>query len=271
LFVPGISKLEAKNPNAKPKHAGRFLIDQRDPQMAAIYACMQEVAAAKWGVNGPAMFAALWGANATCLHDGNLKPNIDGHAYHWYVNGSAAEGNPPDVRDLNASKITDPRLGRPYNGCMVNVVLDIYAQDNEFGKRINAGLLGVQFVADGDKFRMGEAAEDTDFANYGDYQGADAFAGGFPTQPAVQPGFPVQPATPLQQGQTQPGFPTQQAVPAAQPQFAQPAAQPQFAQPAAQPQFAQPAAQPQFAQPAAQPQFAPPAGQPGTFAPPRGF
>jgi hypothetical protein len=46
--------------------------------------------------------------------------------------------------------------GRPYSGCYVNAQVEVWAQDHKsFGKRINAQLLGVQFVEDGDSFQAG--------------------------------------------------------------------------------------------------------------------
>ena len=69
----------------------------------------------------------------------------------------------------------DEPSGRPYAGCYVNAVLEFWAQDNKFGKRVNATLMGVQFFRDGDAFSGGGAASDDDFDDV--TSGADA--GGF--------------------------------------------------------------------------------------------
>lgn len=42
-------------------------------------------------------------------------------------------------------------------------MLEFWAQDNKFGKRVNATLMGVQFFRDGDAFSGGGAASDDDF------------------------------------------------------------------------------------------------------------
>jgi hypothetical protein len=39
-----------------------------------------------------------------------------------------------------------------YGGCYVNAVISLWAQDNSWGKRINATLLGAQFHSDGEPF-----------------------------------------------------------------------------------------------------------------------
>jgi hypothetical protein len=61
-----------------------------------------------------------------------------------------------------------------YSGCFVNAQIDIWAQDNGFGKRINCTLAGVQFAADGDAFGGGRPASADDFDDLGDLGGADA-------------------------------------------------------------------------------------------------
>ena len=50
------------------------------------------------------------------------------------------------------------------SGYYVDAILDIWAQENSYGKRINAQLKGVQFRRKGDVFSGGGApAEDDDF------------------------------------------------------------------------------------------------------------
>lgn len=49
-----------------------------------------------------------------------------------------------------------------YAGCYVNAIIDPWAQNNQYGKRINANLLGVQFVKDGDPFTEGGKTSDVD-------------------------------------------------------------------------------------------------------------
>ena len=53
--------------------------------------------------------------------------------------------------------------GRPYSGCQVNFIIDVWAQANKWGNRINATLLGVQFVGDGPRLAGGSVATAEDF------------------------------------------------------------------------------------------------------------
>ena len=60
----------------------------------------------------------------------------------------------------------NPDDGVMYAGCYVNAVLDIWAMDNKFGKRICATLSGAQFFKDGDAFTGGAPATEADFDDY---------------------------------------------------------------------------------------------------------
>jgi len=66
----------------------------------------------------------------------------------------------PTVIDRDKSPLVEED-GRPYSGCYVNAMIELWRQDNQYGKRINANLLGVQFVRDGESF----GAAHTDVAN----------------------------------------------------------------------------------------------------------
>lgn len=47
-----------------------------------------------------------------------------------------------------------------YAGCYVNAIISLWAQDNQYGKRINASLEGVQFAKDGEPFGAGGITAD---------------------------------------------------------------------------------------------------------------
>jgi hypothetical protein len=122
------------------------------------------VAEEQWGQKAKAILAQLRGQDKTCLHNGDLKAQYDGYAGMWYV--SARSASKPLVIDRD-KKILEEKDGRPYGGCYVNMSIDIWAQDNQYGKRINATLRGVQFVQDGDAFSGGPPATPEEFEDLG--------------------------------------------------------------------------------------------------------
>ena len=91
---------------------------------------------------------------------------MEGYPNNHYI--KARNKVRPLVIDKDRTKILDESTGRPYGGCYVNANIEIYAQDNGFGKRINASLKGVQFFRDGDAFSGGAPASEDDFDDLSD-------------------------------------------------------------------------------------------------------
>jgi len=56
-----------------------------------------------------------------------------------------------------------PMDPEPYSGSFLDVTFDFWAQDNQFGKRINANIVGLQFRKHGDAFSAVAKATDEDF------------------------------------------------------------------------------------------------------------
>ena len=86
----------------------------------------------------------------------------DGWEGMFYVSASrrVAEGRPTIV-DRDRTPLSEPD-GKPYPGCYVNATVTLWTQDNQYGKRINANLRGIQFVRDGDSFGGGSSVRADD-------------------------------------------------------------------------------------------------------------
>lgn len=94
-----------------------------------------------------------------CLKDGD-DSEYDGYEGNWSL--KAANSKRPTVLNRDKTPLTsdDEVL---YAGCYVNIVIDLWIQNNKFGKRVNANLYGVQFVKDGEPFGMGPIDVTDDF------------------------------------------------------------------------------------------------------------
>lgn len=174
-FASGIFEASTvgSDPNSKPRYGCSFLIPPDHPQLAELRAKIKAVADEKWKAKAGAMLTAIEKKDRTPLHDGNDKPNYDGYAGNLYLSAASQEGNPPTV--LNADRTPfDAKKGnkRIYSGCYVNASVEIWAQDNAFGQRVNCTLRGVQFYKDGDSFSAASAASSDEFEDVAD--GADA-------------------------------------------------------------------------------------------------
>lgn len=102
-------------------------------------------------------------ADKICLKDGD---EIDYDGYAGCMSIKASSSKRPLVLDRDRSPLTQDD-NRIYAGCYVSGVIELWAQNNQWGKRINANLLGVQFVKDGEPFGDGVSASVDDFDDLG--------------------------------------------------------------------------------------------------------
>jgi hypothetical protein len=148
LFTPQ----RGPNGEGEPKHSATFRLEKNDPAVAAIQKGFQEVATKQWGAKAKEVFTMLKAGDRLCLHDGDAKADKPGYAGGMYI--SASNKLRPLVIDGQKQPL-DANSGKPYSGCFVNAEIELWAQDNKFGKRINASLRGVQFVKDGERLAGG--------------------------------------------------------------------------------------------------------------------
>ena len=88
------------------------------------------------------------------------------YAKHWYV--SAREANRPTLRIVRNGKAEklDPVddleeiVEKFYGGAYGHMLIRPWVQDNDFGKRLNAGLMGVVFSKKGEAFGQGRIDDD---------------------------------------------------------------------------------------------------------------
>jgi hypothetical protein len=134
----------------EPKYSCVFLLDKQNN--AKDIKTIQDAIAkqVKEGLKGKHP-----GADKVCLKDGSNKADVDGYGDGvMYV--SAGNVKRPVIVDQKRNPLAEED-GKPYSGCIVNGVFNLWVQDNKYGKRINASLTHVQFVKDGPVF--GEAVK----------------------------------------------------------------------------------------------------------------
>ncbi len=97
-----------------------------------------------------------------CLKDGDEsgRPEFEGA----YTIKASTKKRPVVIGKDRAPITEDDNV--IYAGCFVNAIMSLWFQNNQFGKRVNAQLDGVQFAADGEPF--GDAGVSVDeFASFG--------------------------------------------------------------------------------------------------------
>jgi hypothetical protein len=124
---------------------------------------IEAVASEAWKAKAAAILKTLEGnPQKCCWYDGNIK-EYDGYEGNFVLSASRGQDKGrPLIVDNDKAPLTESD-GKPYAGCYVNGTVEIWAQDNKFGKGIRATLRGVQFVKDGDAFSAGTPVSDDDF------------------------------------------------------------------------------------------------------------
>jgi hypothetical protein len=162
VFEPYTGKPSPQIPNPKPMFKGDFLMDATHPDLARVAHAIEIVGSThKWksDVTWAQVKEQLKAQDKLCLHRGDVsQAGQPEYAGKFFVKANNQKRftildglrNPMAAGDKNA----------PYSGCWVNATIDIYAQDNQFGRRINATLTGVQFVRHDEAFGGGARAAD---------------------------------------------------------------------------------------------------------------
>jgi hypothetical protein len=160
LAFPVLFEAKTIAGQGEPKFTAAFLFPKEHPAFAEVNAAIDAVAKEKWKEKAASVLAGLRAEGKICLKNGDAKPDYSGYPGNFFVNCTSAVR--PLVIDKNKSPLTAAD-GKPYGGCYVHAAIEIWAQDNKYGKRVNASLKGVQFAADGDAFGAGAPASSEEF------------------------------------------------------------------------------------------------------------
>ncbi len=99
-----------------------------------------------------------------CLKDGD---DVEYDGYEGCMSFKASTNKRPTIIDRDKTALAEDD-GKPYAGCYVNAICDIWVQNNNYGKRVNANLFGIQFVKDGAPFGSGDVDVTDEFDAFDD-------------------------------------------------------------------------------------------------------
>lgn len=185
LFEPSVFT-SSDGTTSPPRYSAKFIMPKDHKNVRDVKSAMQNLAKQKWGQKAAAVYKQLQAQDRLALHDGDTKAD-EGFEGNVFVGASAKpdRGERPVVVGRD-NRILKPEDGIPYAGCYVNASIELWAQDNSWGKRINATLCTVQFVEDGERFGGGgapgspdefepldEAETEGDFADDAEDTGSD--------------------------------------------------------------------------------------------------
>ncbi len=92
-----------------------------------------------------------------CLKDGDdmTRPEYEGHM----VVSANSKDKPHVFKPGTQQKAETEDESGIYSGCYVDAKISLWAQNNNYGKRINAQLVAVRFAGEGEAFSSGHVTE----------------------------------------------------------------------------------------------------------------
>jgi len=166
LSFPSVFHKASFNGN-ETKYEATFLLSKKDHA-----ALIEEIKAAVAGKMKNDLKGAKLAPDKICLRDGDLA---EYEGYEGHMSLKASNSKRPMVINKDRTPLTEDD-NVIYGGCYVNAIIELWAQDNNYGKRINANLLGIQFHKDGEPFGGGGVSvKADDFDDFGDSDDNDDF------------------------------------------------------------------------------------------------
>lgn len=151
LSYPSLFRKATFN-DQETKFEATFLLN-KETQVDQIQAIEAEIEAAVKEAN------IKVASDKRCLKDGDDSEQ-DGYANHMTI--KVGSNKRPTVIDRDKTPLAEED-DRVYAGCYVNAIVDVWVQNNAYGKRVNGNLYGVQFVKDGEPFGSGPVDVTDDF------------------------------------------------------------------------------------------------------------
>ena len=145
-----------------PYYSLNAILPKNHPQVKEVEAHMLKAAITKFGATkGPAVLKAAKLIGKVPMRDGDIKAEYDGFEENLFI--SARSKDRPSVFDNLRNPVARGDANAPYDGCYADIKISFYGYDTG-NNGVGAGLKGVQFRANGDRFSgAGKPAEAEDF------------------------------------------------------------------------------------------------------------
>ena len=161
--------------DGEPAYGAKFIIDPKSPLVKQLDDAIAAVAKDQWKDKADSVLKMLNEDKKVCFTKSEYRSKKTGLPYEgfegtFYLNTRNAKVQ-PTVVDRFGKQVEDKgEIERLiYSGCYTHVSLDIWAQDNKWGRRINCTLRGVMFANDGENFGGGgSVASASEFAAFAD-------------------------------------------------------------------------------------------------------
>ncbi|CAB4183194.1 Protein of unknown function DUF2815 [uncultured Caudovirales phage] len=165
LSYPKIWKAEyfdENEPQGKKRFSAAFHIEPGSDNFKRIEHAIETAAAEKFKDKAPKLLKGFRGnSNKFCFIDGDTK-NDDTAEGVWVLSSHRNEDQGrPGIYDRDKTPLS-AEDGRPYAGCYVNAMVEIWAQDGT-NSGVRCKLLSMQFYKDGEAFSGGRKPQADDY------------------------------------------------------------------------------------------------------------
>jgi len=167
LSFPSLTEPNTSVPNAKPKYAASFLMETGEPKLQEFMGRINELGTAKWKEHTQQVMGVINNdRRLRCFSKGEENVNqktfqvYDGYEGKFVISANnermpqmiKPDGTPIDPNNTMEAQQVARSM---YAGCMVNVALQPWLQDNQHGRAVRCSLVAIQFNADGEAFGEG--------------------------------------------------------------------------------------------------------------------
>ncbi|MEI6282946.1 MAG: ssDNA-binding protein [Alphaproteobacteria bacterium] len=158
--------------DGEPAYSAKFIIDPKSPEAGLVRDALTVAATEKWGAKAEAVLKSLKADKKVCFVEAPYL-NKNGDAYDGFEDKFYLSSRNSDLKPSTFSASGQPvsaEDGVIYSGCFVDASVEIYAQDNKWGRRINCSLRGVRFANPGNSFGGGTVASASEFGPVSDFE-----------------------------------------------------------------------------------------------------
>lgn len=172
ICFPSVFRPTSFSDDQEKKFSALLTLPKGNPQVAMVEKAMESVAADKWASKATQVMTELKAKNRLFLHDGSEKAGTPGFGPEVVYLSASNKNRPTIVGPTGAPLVEED--GMIYPGCHVHAILDLWAMDGQWGRRICATLGGLVFYKHDEPFSGSRAVDIEEMADLLD-QGDDDF------------------------------------------------------------------------------------------------
>jgi len=170
IAFPSLGEPEAYG-DGEPAYQAKFIIVPKSEQAKAIKEAIAAAAKEQWKDKSADVIKLLTEDKKVAYVEAPYRNKKSGETYAGfegmhYLSARNSKSRPTIYNKANVKLESSRDIeSLIYSGCYVHALIDLYAQDNQWGRRINCVLQGVMFHADGENFGGSSVATDSAFAD----------------------------------------------------------------------------------------------------------